>query len=44
MTEITVTISRDGNAEILAKNTLEDLLHDFRYFLKEAKTQDGRQV
>jgi hypothetical protein len=36
--EITVTIDKKGNSTVLAMNTLEDLRHDFQYFLKEAKT------
>lgn len=36
--EITVTIDKKGNSTVLAMNMLEDLLHDFQYFLKEAKT------
>jgi hypothetical protein len=35
---IKVTIDKKGNSTVLAMNTVEDLLHDFQYFLKEAKT------
>lgn len=35
--QINVTIDKKGRSEILAMNVLEDLEHDFRYFLNEAK-------
>jgi hypothetical protein len=35
---VTLTIDdANGNFEILVKNTREDLLHDFQYFLSEAR-------
>lgn len=34
---IEVTISNDGTFQTLVKNTREDLLHDFQYFLEESK-------
>lgn len=36
--QIKVTIDKKGNSTVLAVNTLEDLRHDFQYFLQEAKT------
>src|ERR1700733_6305799 len=41
MTQIKVTVDKKGNATILAMNILEDLLHDFQYFLKEAKAHSA---
>jgi hypothetical protein len=37
---IEVTISNDGTVQVLVKNTREDLLHDFQYFLQESKQHD----
>jgi hypothetical protein len=37
---IEVTISNDGTIQTLVKNTREDLLHDFQYFLQESKQHD----
>jgi hypothetical protein len=38
---VTITIDdASGNFEILVKNTREDLLHDFQYFLSEARKND----
>jgi hypothetical protein len=37
--QIKVTIDKKGDSTVLAVNTLEDLRHDFQYFLEEAKTR-----
>ena len=41
--EIQVTINPNGDSELLALNTREDLFQDYTYFLNQAKATPNQQ-